>query len=102
MGISPIPGIRSLPVTKAQRADGEVSRVFDIENSSRADDDTYSGSDKKGAGGQSHEEVPPEETALLNDDTAGEGTEDSAQVTESRLSREETGSDQSAGVNYFA
>ena len=102
MGISPIAGIRSLPVTKITRVDGEVSRVFDIENSSRPDDDSYSGNNKKGAGGQSNEDAPPEDAALLSEEASGEGTEESTQAIENQASRDEASSAPSASVNYFA
>jgi hypothetical protein len=55
MEISPIPGIRALPAVKAPPADPRLSAVFDIENSSGAGDDTYSGSGRKAAGGQDDE-----------------------------------------------
>jgi hypothetical protein len=55
MEISPIAGIRALPVMKVQPADYGLSAVFDIENSSKPGDDTYSGSGKKSAGGQDDE-----------------------------------------------
>ena len=56
MEISPIPGIRALPAVKAPPADPRLSAVFDIENSSGAGDDTYSGSGRKAAGGQDDED----------------------------------------------
>jgi hypothetical protein len=55
MEISPIPGIRALPAVKAPPVDPRLSAVFDIENSSGAGDDTYSGSGRKAAGGQDDE-----------------------------------------------
>ena len=56
MEISPIPGIRALPAVKAPPVDPRLSAVFDIENSSGAGDDTYSGSGRKAAGGQDDED----------------------------------------------
>ena len=55
MEISPIPGIRALPSVKTPPADPELSRVFDIENSSQPGDDSYTGNGKKAAGGQDDE-----------------------------------------------
>ncbi len=52
MEISPIAGIRVMPVVKVPPADSDLSRVFDIENTSKPDEDTYSGSGKKASGGQ--------------------------------------------------
>ncbi|MGC1463575.1 MAG: hypothetical protein WA802_15335 [Terracidiphilus sp.] len=56
MEISPITGIRALPVMKTPPADSDLARVFDIENSSQPGDDSYSGSGKKAAGGQDDED----------------------------------------------
>ncbi len=55
MEISPIAGIRVMPVVKVPPADSDLSRVFDIQNSSKPDEDTYSGSGKKASGGQDDE-----------------------------------------------
>lgn len=56
MEISPVAGIRVMPVVKVPPADSDLSRVFDIENSSKPDEDTYSGSGKKASGGQDDED----------------------------------------------
>ncbi|HUV71344.1 MAG TPA: hypothetical protein VMW15_16930 [Terracidiphilus sp.] len=56
MEISPIAGIRVMSVVKIPPADSDLSRVFDVENSSRPDEDTYTGSGKKAAGGQDDED----------------------------------------------
>ncbi len=55
MEISPIAGIRAMPVVKVRPVDSDLSAIVDIENSSNAGDDTYSGSGKKAAGGQDDE-----------------------------------------------
>ena len=55
MEIGPISGIRVLPAVKVPPADSDLSRVFDIENSAKPGDDTYSGSGKKSSGGQDDE-----------------------------------------------
>ena len=52
MGISPIVGILPLPVARTPQADSDLSRVFDIENSSKPGDDSYSGNAKNAAGGE--------------------------------------------------
>ena len=61
MEISPIAGIRAMPVVKVPPADSDLSRVFDIENSSKPGDDSYSGNGKKSAGGEDDETGEPEE-----------------------------------------
>ena len=53
MEISPIAGIRAMPVVKAPSADPELTAVFDIDNSARIGDETWTPSDKKsGRGGE--------------------------------------------------
>lgn len=71
MEIGPIPGIRALPAVKTPPADPRLSAVFDIQNSSSAGDDTFSGSNKKTASGQ--------------DDEADELDEQTESATETRL-----------------
>ena len=56
MEISPIAGIRAMPVMKVPPANSGLSKVFDIENSSKPGDDSYSGSGKKAAGGREDDE----------------------------------------------
>ena len=55
MEISPIAGIRAMPVVKVPPADTELSALFEIENSAGPGDDSYSGSGKKAGGGQDAE-----------------------------------------------
>jgi hypothetical protein len=70
MEISPITGIRAMQVVKVPPADSGLSKVFDIENSSKPGDDSYSGNRKKAAGGEDdeteemEEEVDNESSAL--------------------------------------
>ena len=52
MEISPITGIRAMPVMKVPPADPGLSAVFDIENSSEPRDDSYSAGGEKAAGGE--------------------------------------------------
>ena len=84
MEISPIPGIRSMPVSKVPPVDSDISRVFDIENSSKPGDDSYSGSGKKSAGGQD------DESEILDDSREVESVEQPAE------------DDKSAQIDYFA
>jgi len=49
MEISPITGIRVLPVWKTPSTDPELSGVFDIENFALIGDETYSPSDNRSA-----------------------------------------------------
>jgi hypothetical protein len=55
MEISPIAGIRAMPLVKIPPAESGLSKVFDVENSSKPNDDSYSGNGKKSAGGQDDE-----------------------------------------------
>ena len=61
MEISPISGIRVMPVVKAPPAESNLSRVANIDNSANPGDDTYSGSGKKSAGGQDDENQDTEQ-----------------------------------------
>lgn len=64
MDISPIPGIRALPVTKTPPVDPRLSTILDVENPTAPDDDTYSGNRKQTAECQDDEDqVLPEEEA---------------------------------------
>jgi hypothetical protein len=84
MEISPIAGIRAMPVVKVPPADPELSALFDIENSAGPGDDSYSGSGKKASGGQD------DEADELED---GVGAESGGQAAEYG---------QGAQINYFA
>jgi len=55
MEISPIAGIRAMPVVKIPPKESGLSKVFDVENSSQPGDDSYSGNGKKTSGGQDDE-----------------------------------------------
>lgn len=94
MEISPIPGIRSLPVMKTPPADSDVSRVFDIVNSSKPDDDTYSGSNKSGAGGEDEENIPTEETDISLSVAPAAANEENPEAPVPH--------NPALGVNYFA
>ena len=61
MEIGPVAGIRALPVMKVPPADRGISAVFDIENSPRAGDETWTRSPNQSAGGQDEDADEPEE-----------------------------------------
>jgi hypothetical protein len=63
MEISPISGIRALPMIKATPANSELTPLFDIENSPRAGDETFTSSNQNSSGGQDDEDLedPPGE-----------------------------------------
>ena len=63
MGISPIAGIRAMPVVKIPPKESGLSKVFDVENSSAPRDDSYSGNGKKASGGQDDEAEELEDAA---------------------------------------
>jgi hypothetical protein len=67
MEISPIAGVRALPVLKAPPAEPELTAVFDIDNSARIGDETWTPSDKKSGRG-------------AEDDESDEESEDSADL----------------------
>jgi hypothetical protein len=64
MEISPISGIRALPVLKAQPSAPELAPLSDIEELGRIGDETYTPSDGESAGGAEDDE---EELIELND-----------------------------------
>ena len=80
MEISPIPGIRSMPVVKTPPADSDVSRVFDIVNPAKPADDTYTGSGKQSSGGQDDENENLEESREVESPASTPDDEPSAQV----------------------
>ena len=84
MEISPVAGIRAVPVVKARPVEHELSALFDIENSAGPGNDSYSGSGKKASGGQDDESDELEDG--LEDETRGHASENA----------------QGAQVNYFA
>jgi len=84
MEISPISGIRALPVVKIPPADSDVSRVVGTEDSSRPGDDRYTGNGREAAGGQ--------------DDGADE-IENSVEVQPAEHSTEDG---QGPQINFFA
>jgi len=51
MEISPIAGIRAMPVVKSPPIDPELTAVFDIDNSARIGDETWTPSERKSGRG---------------------------------------------------
>ena len=70
MEISPITGIRALPVVKAQPIDSELPAVFDIEHTARIGDETYTPSRDKSASGAEEDEADDEIENLADLDEA--------------------------------
>jgi hypothetical protein len=66
MEISPIAGIRALPIMKALPADYGLSPVFDMESLAKIGDETYSPSGGKSAGGREDEWDDLEDEAALS------------------------------------
>jgi hypothetical protein len=56
MEISPIAGIRVVPVAKVRPIDPELTASFEIESAARPDDDSYSRDYKKASGAEESEE----------------------------------------------
>ena len=60
MEISPIPGIRAVPIAKLPKNSTQLPAVFEIENASGPQQDTFSHSGRKMLGGQDDETVDRE------------------------------------------
>jgi hypothetical protein len=93
MEISPIAGIRALPVVKTPPVAPELPAVFDIDNSARTGDETYSPSNGKSAG--SSEDQPPE-------DEFDSTEEDSQPEPEPEPEIPSAQNNQSRQINFFA
>jgi len=63
MEISPISGVRIIPTFKSRETDLGLTDVFEVENSSRSGDETYSPSGNKAAGGSEDDEEKSEDQA---------------------------------------
>ncbi|MBM3511776.1 MAG: hypothetical protein FJX61_16815 [Alphaproteobacteria bacterium] len=79
MEISPVAGIRVMPVVKTPPADSELSAFFDIEATARSGDDTYSRGAKKAAGAE--EDEPEERGEELEAKPTAEPKHDSGGVS---------------------
>ena len=71
MEISPIAGIRIMPVTKARPVDSDLTVPFEIESAARVDDDTYAPGQKRASGAEDSDE----ETEEIESLPEGEPTE---------------------------
>ncbi|MGP8175557.1 MAG: hypothetical protein ACLP7O_13555 [Terracidiphilus sp.] len=80
MEISPIPGIRALPVMKSPPAGPELTPLFDIENTPRIGDEIYSPSNGKPARGA---EDDGSEDVLDDLEDGGEHEPETGSVTSS-------------------
>jgi hypothetical protein len=81
MEISPISGIRVLPVWKTPTTDPELAGVFDIENFARIGDETYSPSENRSANNFSDDDDN------FDEKPAGQQMESAMAVYESRFGR---------------
>jgi hypothetical protein len=52
----------ALPIVKSRSAEVDITRVFEAENSSKPDDDSYSGNARNAAGGEDDDALDAEET----------------------------------------
>lgn len=86
MEISPVTGVRIAPTIKTRETGLGMPGVFEVEYSSRTDDETYSPSNTEAASGAEEDEA--------------EGGEDEEGESESRVQAVEGGSKRQ--VNYFA
>jgi hypothetical protein len=80
MEIGPVANIRIVPMVKSQETDLGMTDVYDIERSSRIDDETYTPSGAKaGAGSENDEDETYDDSDDLEDDTETRGKERSAE-----------------------
>jgi hypothetical protein len=84
MEIGPIIGIRAFPFLKSPPPDADLSAVFDIENTARTGDETYSSSNQESARGA--EDDGPEDDAL-EDDFGSLSGDDQAEAPSSPVSK---------------
>jgi hypothetical protein len=96
MEISPIPGIRVLPVSPQRPADLGLAAVVDIENHAHVDNESYSPNDGKSTGGE--DEFVNSIDKGTEEETTEEGTGE--ETEESKLLEIEDTPGRK--VNYFA
>jgi hypothetical protein len=89
MEISPITGIRAMPVMKSPPVDPELTALFDIENTARTGDETYSPSAAKSARG-------------AEDDGSEDEFDDLADEDEVESTRQPAGKNPSRQISFFA
>jgi hypothetical protein len=70
MEISPITGVRALPVVKAPPIESELPAVFDVEHTATIGDETYTPSREKSASGAEDDELDDETENLADVDEA--------------------------------
>jgi hypothetical protein len=70
MEIGPIIGIRAFPFLKSPPPDADLSAVFDIENTARTGDETYSSSNQESARGAEDDALEDDFGSLSGDDQA--------------------------------
>ena len=90
MEISPISAVRIAPVIRSKQSDLGLTGVFEIERSSRADDETYSPGGNKAAGGSEEEES-------MTGDQEESDSEDEGKPETEKAADEETGE-----ISFFA
>ena len=72
MEISPITGIRTMPVVKTPPVNSELTAVFDIETPARMGDDGYTPSEEKHASADDDEQAEDEfAEAIASDEPEG-------------------------------
>jgi hypothetical protein len=88
MEISPIAGIRAMPVVKSRPADPELTPLFDIEGTSRMADETWSPCATKPARG--------------SEDTDGEDdTDDLEGGDDGETGRQPVANDRTRAISFF-
>jgi hypothetical protein len=73
MEISPIAGIRAMPVVKIPPMDSELTAVFDIESPARMGDDGYTSSEEEHASAKDDEQAEEQFTESADLDEAERG-----------------------------
>jgi hypothetical protein len=74
MEISPIPGIRAVPVVKASKNDSRPSAVFDIESALGPQQDTFLNDNKEMSGGQDDSAAEQDESAIETPESETDST----------------------------
>jgi hypothetical protein len=74
MEISPITGIRAMPIVKTPPVDSDLTAVFDIESPARMGDDGYTPSEEKRASADDDEEAEDESAVGTDSEEAGRAT----------------------------
>ena len=101
MEISPIAGIRNLPVARTPPVDTELAGVFDIENFARIGDETYTPGGSKSAGGSEDEFDEPDKDEEEEGEKE-EATEEDEAVPEGRPPERVFAAAPNPQISYFA